>query len=201
MDPYGIGASFGLLALERGVRAYFDANTISASVAFGWTERYRKDNQGPGSANRVTLMPGRFDPSTGEPKAIPAGRLDRAAAADFVETDEFSQRVLAWLHEDVSVSVWAANPDVPKDPRESYGAITRLRMLTIQALHNAVDPQTSVGAGFGNIEDWGDTTWSLPPGEAAFGREFMFGLVLRVPMLDAPVRLAFPQPVIERAAS
>lgn len=199
-DPFGAGASFGLLALERGVREYFETNSVSARVDFGWAERFRKDNQGPGNANRVLVMPGLFDPSTGEPKAVPAGRLDRNGPADFVSTPTESIRVLAWLHENATIAVWACNPDVPTDSRETYGAVTRLRMLTIQALHNCVDPMTGVGIGFGNIEDWGDTTWSLPPGEKAFGREFMFSLVLRVPMLDAPVGLAYGTPIVERAA-
>jgi len=198
-DPLGIDAAFGLLALERGMRAYFNANSISAQVAFGSTARSRKDNAGPGGANRVVIIPGRFDPSTGEPKPLAAGRLDRDGPADFVSLSDVEYRVIAWLHEAATVAVWACNTEVPRDERESYGAVSRLRMSTVQALHNAVDPLTGVPIGFGNLEDWGETTWTLPPGEAAYGKEFMFGLVLRVPVLEAPVSLAFPSPSIQRS--
>lgn len=200
MDPFGAGATFGLLALERSIKDYFAQNTISAAVDFGWTARFRKDNQGAGQANRVIVMPGKFDPSTGEPRAVPAGRIDRNGPSDFVDIGAERIRVLAWIHEDVTLAVWASDPTAAKDERLAYGTSRHLTMVTIQAIHNAVDPLTGAPVGFGNIEDYGDTTWTLPPGEVAFGREFMFGLVLRSPWLAAPFGVAFPTPVIERAA-
>jgi hypothetical protein len=197
-SPFGAAASFGASALKRGLARYFTNAGVTTSVLFGWTARSRKDNQGPGGANRVCVMPGKFDPSTGQPKPVGAGRINRNSAQDFAQTATETYRILAWRDEDVTIAVWAANPELPQDEEQAYGASLLLQMLTIQAIHNAVDPLTQTNAGFGQIEDYGDTTWSLPPGEQAFGREFMLGLVLRVPMLDAPIELAFPQPVIDR---
>jgi hypothetical protein len=187
----------GLLALVRGVRAYFEGNNVSAAVWLGWTKRSRTDNQGPGGANRVVFIPGEDAAQPGAPKVLKAGVLDRMAPQQHVTLNP-RLRALAWWHEPVTVSVWAVDADHPQDEEGQIAATEDLLELTIQALHNAVDPTSGLGVGFANIEEWGPPSWTLPPVEAPFGRELTFSFVLLVPLFDQPQGLAFPGPVVTR---
>lgn len=187
----------GLLGLVRGVRAYFAAQEINAVVAVGWNKRNRIDNQGPSGAARVVFIPGEFDPTSGAPKVLKGGAMDRNAPQDHVALNP-RLRTLAWWHETVTVCVWAVDPLKPQDEESQIGATEGLRELTLQAIHNSVDPETGTGAGFANIEEWGDTFWTLPPGEAGFGREITFSFTLLVPIFDQPIALAFPGPAVSR---
>lgn len=187
----------GLLGLVRGVAAYFGANMISAQVVAGWKARDRKDNAGPGGANRVVFMPGDFDAGAGGPKPLPAGRISRNAPQNFPELTG-DGRALAWWEYSATVSVWAVSIDRPQDEEAQIEAVEELLEQTVRAMHNAVDPATATPAGFGNILEWGDAAWTLPPKEQAFGRELCFGFTLLVPLLDQPYGIAFPSPVVNR---
>jgi len=186
-----------LLALRRAVADYFTTNNVSASVYLGWKPRSRQDNQGPGGSNRVVFIPGDFDPSSGEPKALKAGALDRDAPQNHVDLDP-RQRAVAWWHPIVTCSVWACDPSAPQDEAGQIAATDDLFNATCAALHNAVDPVTGTAIGFGNIEEFGDTMWTLPPVESAFGRELTFRFVLLSPRFDAPTGLAYPSPAVNR---
>jgi hypothetical protein len=190
----------GLGGLVRGVRVYFEANAVDANVSIGWTARYRQDNQGAGGANRVIFIPGEDAAAPGPPKILKSGAFDLDGAQNFVATNANGERLrtLAWNHEPVTVSVWAVDPDRPQDEEAQYEATILLVAATIQAIYNAVDPQTGAGAGYANIEAWGDSAWTLPPGEMAFGRERTFGLVLLVPYFDAAVTMAYPGGALAR---
>jgi hypothetical protein len=190
----------GLLALKRGVAEYFEAQSVSASVRVGWTARNRQDNAGPGGANRVVFIPGEFDPTSGAPKVLRAGKIDRDGEQNFVDLDP-RLRVLAWWHEAVTCSVWAVDSDHPQDEELQIEATETLLEQTIQGIHNAVDPDTGTNVGFANIEDFGEPFWVLPPGEMAFGRELVFGFVLYVPLFDAPTGIAYPSPAVGRDPS
>jgi hypothetical protein len=187
----------GLLGLKRGLAAFFVAQDISASVRVGWTARSRQDNQGPGGASRVVLIPGDFDATTGAPRVQRAGRLDRDGPQNHVNLDP-QLRALAWWHESVTCSVWGVDVERPKDEEAQIEATELLLEQTIQGLHNAVDPLTNTPAGFANLEDWGEPFWTLPPGEMAYGRELVFGFVLVVPLFDLPIDKGYPVPAVGR---
>jgi hypothetical protein len=196
-----------LVALKRGLRAYFDANGIGAATEVGWTARSRIDNQGFGGANRVVLAPGFFDPNEGAPRARRAGKLDRNAEQNQIDISPGVAstyqplRVIAWLHQDVTCCVWAVDTDHPQDEELQLEATETLLEYTLQGLHLANDPETQTSVGFANIEEWGEAFWTLPPGEMAFGRELTFSLVLLVPFFDQPVGLAYPGPSVGRDPS
>lgn len=187
----------GLLALERGVRAYFQQFGVAATVDVGWTARSRQSNQGPGGAARVVFIPGRYKAGEGAPSSLDAGTLGRIGEQNQDDGDP-ALRALAWWPYPVTCSVWAVDPDQPTDERGQIGAVEDLLELTIQAIHNAVDPVTQTNVGFANVLEWGPATWTLPPGERAFGRELTFTFVLQVPLRDQPVSLAHPQPNVNR---
>lgn len=187
----------GLLALVRGMRAYLEANSFQVPVRVGWNVRNRIDNQGPGGGNRIILVPGEFDPSSGVPRAQRAGLIDRDAPQNHVELDP-QVRALAWWHEAITCSVWAVDAEKPQDEEHQISATETLLELTVQAIHNAVDPETMTPVGFGNLQGWGQAVWTLPPGEMGFGRELTFGFTLLVPLFDAAIGLAHPQPAVSR---
>jgi len=189
----------GLPALVRGVRAYFAAQSLDVSVALGWTRRSRQDNQAPGGAQRVVFIPGEFDPATGAPKAQRGGTIDLTGAQNHVTVDAGRRRNLALDHAVATVSLWAVDPARPQDEEGQIVATEALRELTFQAIHAAVDPETGMAVGFGNIESWGDWYWTLPPGEAAFGREITFQLVLRAPIFAPPISQAFATGAVARS--
>lgn len=187
----------GLLGLVRGVRAYFVAQSVDVVVAVGWNKRNRQDNQGPGGASRVVFIPGEFDPTSGAPKVLKGGTMDRDGVQNHVGLNP-RMRALAYWHEPITVCVWAVDVRQPKDEEAQIGATEALREMTVRAIHLAVDPETGAAAGFANIEEWGDTFWTLPPGEAAFGREITFGFTLLVPIFDQAIDTATPAPALTR---
>jgi hypothetical protein len=191
----------GLLGLARGMRAYFAAQEAVAgivpSVVVGWTRRSRQDNQGAGGASRVVLIPGLFDATASAPKSLQAGVIDRSGEQNAVNLVPVL-RALAWWHQAVTCCVWAVDPARPQEEEGQIAATEDLLELTIQALHNAVDPETGTPAGFANLESFGEPVWTLPPGEAAFGRELVFPFTLDVPLFDQPIQVAYPSPAVAR---
>lgn len=187
----------GILALVRGVREYFDENDVSARVEVGWTKRFRTDNQGPGGGNRVVFIPGEDAAQPGAPKILKGGVLDRNAPQNHVAYNP-RMRALAWGHEPLTVCVWALDPERPQDEEAQIEATEDLFELTLQGIHNAVDPRTGSNAGFANIEEWGPMAWTLPPGEQSFGRERTFTFVLLVPYFDKSMEVAFPMGAVTR---
>jgi hypothetical protein len=184
-----------LRALARAIRWRFEAYGVTASVRLGWRQRTEQD---PDAGNRVVLVPGIFDPSAGlGVKSLRAGRFDRDAPQNYVDHDP-RLRAVAWWHEPVTFSVWAVSDDDPQDEEAQIEATEDLCERTIDAIHNAVDPETQIPIGYGNVEDFGDPYWTLPPVEKPFGRELTFGIVLLVPQFETPSGLAFPSPVVQR---
>lgn len=189
----------GLCALVRGVRALMVTLAPGVVVELGWTKRSRNDNQGYGGASRVVFIPGEFDSSPGAPKTLRGGTIDRKGAQTHGGGNP-RLRTLAHDHPIVTVSVWACDPMRPLDEEGQIEATEALRELTFQALQGAVDPETGTPVGFGNIEYGGDWDWTLPPGEASFGREITFSLVLHnVPIFDQPVSTTTPQGSVARS--
>lgn len=185
-----------LPALRRAMAAFFAANEIDARVALGWSKRTRRDNEAAGGGNRVILVPGEFDPGGGlSAKALRAGRIDRDLPQNYLDQN---LRTLAVWHESVTCSVWAVDDDDAQDEERQIEATEQLFEHTIQAIHSAVDPDTSQPIGFANVESFADAYWTLPPVERPFGRELTFGIVLLVPAFDLEGALAFPQPAVSR---
>jgi len=199
-----MGNRSGLLGLVRGMRAYVaDTSVVPASfgtpsIVVGWAKRWRQDNQGAGGASRIVLIPGQFDASAPwPPKTLRAGSIDRDFEQNYVQLNP-QMRIRAMWHQQVTCCVWGVDPSNPTDEEAQIAATEDLLELTIQALHNAVDSETGQTAGAANIAEYGEPSWTLPPGENGFGRELSFGFVLLVPLFEQPTSEAFPRGAVAR---
>lgn len=189
----------GIVGVARGIRAFFATNEISAVVRVGWVDRNRQTNQGPGGANRVVLIPGVFDATSGgPPKPLKAGRIDRDGPSHAYDDKTVRMRTVAFWHEAVTCMVWGVDPDFPTDEERQIEATEGLLELTLRALKNSVDPESGMSAGFANLETFGDAVWTMPPAEMSFGRELAFGFELLVPLYDQPYGKAYPQAAVSR---
>lgn len=198
----------GLIALSDGVRAFFQANSVSASVPpVGWRYRSFQVNQGPGGGSRVCFIPGKIDPTApGVPKVLDAGQITqpRQAGASGPKVGgpgvyAGNPRPLRWWHKVVTVSIWGVDISDPSNDELQLAATEDLFEATIQAMHHAVDPVSGSAVGLADIEIT-DAQWVLPPVEMAFGRELVLFIVQNGPLFDLPVETTTPQPAIIRGA-
>ena len=195
----------GLIALSDGVRAFFAANNVAATVTpVGWRYRSFQVNQGPGGGSRVCFIPGKIDPSSpGAPKVLDAGtfappRLSSPGPrAGGVTTGAGNPRPLVSWKKVVSLSVWAVDTTDLGNDELQLAALENLVESTYQAIHNAVDPVSGQAVGLADIE-LTDAVWNLPPVERAFGRELVAYFIQSGPLFDLPIDYTTPQPAILR---
>jgi len=216
-----MGNRSGLLALRDGMAANFEAWGVMATVGVvSFKERWRQDNQGPGGANRVLLMPGAHDGSE-TPKSVDGGELTKPRHT------HAQVRELAGWNKLVTMSVWAvdASSETAKaDAASQIEAVEDLLELAVRAAHNAVIlgpaappeplaqgtaianggqamqtlvPPAPLAVGLADIV-WGKVRWIQPPVEWAFGLELLVQLVHRGPLFDVFEDHAFPSPVVHR---
>jgi hypothetical protein len=183
----------GLIALSDGVRAYFEANDVAASVPpLGWNQRTRWTNQGPGGGSRVIFMPGEFDGGL-DARPLKGGPFRKARHTHDV-------RELAWWDKLATMSVWGANPEALTDEQAQIDATEELLERAFEAVHNAVDPVSGIPVGLADII-WHDSSWTLPPSERAFGREILVTFTHAGPLYARPTPAVFPLAVVSRNPS
>jgi len=181
----------GLIALSDGVRAYFEANRIDASVpAVGWRQRTMWTNEGPGGGSRVIFMPGQFDGGL-DSRPLKGGSFHKAR-----QTHD-DPRPLVWWARLATLSVWAVDPDRPDDEELQIAATEDLLEKAVSAAHNAIDPVTGSPVGLADLI-WGDLTWVRPPSDAAFGREILLTFTHGSALFDLPIGIATPQGAVAR---
>lgn len=174
----------GLIALSDGVRAYFEANGISAQVGkVGRRERAMQINQGPGGANRVLFFP--------QPKGA------RGAVRRGNQTST-NPPVLLELDHVVIVSVWAADVSDLNDEEKQRSAAFDLLELTLQAIRRAVDPITGTAIGFASLATPMDLTEVDDQPESYFGCELQLRFALKMPFYDVPQDTTTPQFAVNR---
>ena len=174
-------------ALTEAIRAYFDANAISARVEFGLRARSEQINQGPGGASRVVIIPGKY---SGElaPKGLDGGRFAapmhthaRPEPNELLDDDNLA-----------TLSVWgvdASSPLAIRSELAQYEATQRLLEQTVQAIH---------GSPIGGPEGcwpaivWTGKYWPKPPVEMSFGLELLVWLEIHGPLFDAPIGFVTP---------
>lgn len=197
-------ARSGLIALSDGVRAYFAQNSVPALVTpVGW--RYRSWNTGgPGGGSRVCFVPGKLDPSAlTPPKIMDAGRLTQPRKAapgprmGGPMGGSGNPRPLRWWHRIVSVCVWGVDLTDTSNDELQLQATEDLVELTVQAMHNAIDPVDGVNVGLADIE-WSECVWTVPPQDRGFGREWVGYFEHATPLFDATLDTTTPQPAIVR---
>ncbi len=173
----------GLRALVTDVRAYFVANSVTATVSAGFRARFSQVNQGPGRANRVVFLPG--DPKTGA-----GGALSEPQSPGFRDIPNpndptksvGSVRTLADWRRQVFVSVWSFDEATKNDDAEQQFHAEDLLEWTIRAI---------VASGRANAE-LGAVTW-VPATERQFGAEALLALTLTHPLFDVPFERAYPE--------
>jgi hypothetical protein len=171
----------GLRAAVDSVQPFLDANSVDASVQFGWKERPRRDNKSPSGANRVVFEPSLKSGGGGtiEPARFPGQRNVRNAQ------DEIVARVRSlrdWKRK-VFVSVWAIDNASRDDEAAQIEATEALFEWVVRAVHAAP------GA-FGAVT-WGAVEWTTPV-QRSFGLELRAELTMSHPIYDAPRVVAFP---------
>lgn len=165
--------SFGLAALAGGMQVYLANAGSTATCSFGWREREKILNQGPGGASRIVVIPG--DPDSGD-----AGTFERGHQ---VSTNP---RVLLTWAKLATLSVWGVNASSEANlQNESLQATAteNLLELAVQALHNAVDPETGDRLGVAQIR-WQSLKWSTRNTNMYFGRELLCPFIQKGPLFD-----------------
>lgn len=196
----------GLVALAAGVRAFFEANGVPATVPpVGWKYRTFQVNQGPGGGSRVAFIPGRIDPTApGVPKVLDAGTFSQPQLSTpgprlgGQTQNPGNPRPLASWHKLVSVSIWAVDPDGPQDDERQLSALENLVDWTYTAMHNAVDPVSGRNVGLADLE-LVDSVWTTPPVERAFGRELVLFFIQHAPVFDLFIQTTTPKPAIQKS--
>lgn len=185
----------GLLALVDGVQDFLTAQSWDVRVTFGWKERVKILNQGPGGASRVVFMPGRMPPEgTAVPRPVDAGAFTKP------RIKEDNPRPLVWWHKVVTVSIWGVDTTRLNDERAQYAAAVDLVEATTQAIHRAVyttPDGVEHNVGLADVI-WESAQWIQPPTENAFGREFFAYFTHNGPLYDIPVGTATPKPSVVR---
>lgn len=165
-------ARSALVALRRAIDADFQAHQVDAAVYLGLKYRNSWDT------SRVVLIDGEFS-GEGAPRALNAGQL-RAPG----QKASFNPRELAAWPRPLTISIRGVDKSALDDEDAQLEAQEALVEATLQAVWNAVDPQSGKAVGQANIEDWGPMLWVQPPIQQSFGKELLVGLVLRCVFYD-----------------
>lgn len=148
---------------------------VTANVVFGAKSRARQDNQGPGGANRIVLAPSDDDGR--------GSKLDAAYQAGeeevFDENNVFqgTQRQIASYQQLWTCSVWAVDPQAPKDEERQLEATEDLFQWAYRAVF-------AVGMADVTPVDYRLTS---PTVDSLFGKEARFTFILRQPIFDIPL--------------
>jgi hypothetical protein len=116
----------GLLTLVDGVQAYFDKRNLGTKVFATFNrERFRQNNQGEGTCNRVAFLFG------GEDDDENLGEL--TAASHNSGNARNPRELFTWEKRGVC-SVWAVDTSAPDDERVQIAAIENLLEQTVRAV-------------------------------------------------------------------
>lgn len=195
----------GLVALADGMRAYFEAHQVAATIPpVGWRYRTWQINQGPGGGSRVCLIPGKIDPTApGPPKVLDAGQITQpwlstpGPRLGGPSTGAGNPRPLRSWHKIVSLCVWGVDTTALDEDEKQLIAVENLFEWAIRAMHNAVDPVSGLNVGLADVE-LTETIWTKPPVDQAFGQEIVAYFIHHEPVFDVPIDVTTPKPGIER---
>lgn len=115
-----------LVDLRDKIATTLAAEGSDALVLFGRAHLVRKDNQGPGTANRVIIAPG--DPDSGEWGTLSAGK--KAHVRAYPGEAQHS--------ETVTIAVWAYDGTASADERAQYRALRALWNRVVRAVGTAL---------------------------------------------------------------
>jgi hypothetical protein len=179
------------LTLAQAMRTYLGANEHAVEVSVGLRARFELVNQGPGGANRIVLIPGRYN---GE--ELPA-ILDGGTFENRLGLQSIDPRELVQVSHMVTLSIWGVDTSAPQDEGKQQAATNRILELAKRAVHNALDPLLGDPLG-ADRDSEGNDTWrdfsrvyhSL---ESGFGLELLVRFEMQGPLFDAPQERVYPQ--------
>lgn len=171
-------------ALQDGIIADFAARSISASVTYGWRERTKSINQGPGGANRVVIVPSDLDGNGGDMGAT--AKYPGAQTVYDMTTPEPTpvgrvRSLRDWPRLGV-ISIWAHDDTDPTNERLQTEAVEQLQREVMRAV-NRVEAQDF---------KWTKTRWTVSPTELRNGAELLMWFTVRDSIFDVPDEFVFP---------
>ncbi len=156
------------------VKARFVEEEITAAVLYGRKALGRKDNQGPGTANRVIIAPGTPDGAR--------GKLRPRSPRNRLQTDRFIHARL------VTIQVWGYDGSAPSDEAKQDDALEFLFQATMRAIQDSLNAE---GHGAKSIYE-AECTYPIAPTERVHGA--MCQVILEV---EFNVRAPTPNELIE----
>lgn len=168
----------GILGLVEGVRTYLEAHDRSdVEVLLGWKERPKQ-----GNGNRLVFQPS--DPSGKGGKMLPS--RGGPGPRDLKEGDKVVARVRALADHEVLFTcfVWGKGSTEAEHIANTWD----LYQWAIRAIH---------ATGFADLSLSGDINWTHPTVEKHFGKELSFTFTFRIPILDVPQEIVYPEPALE----
>lgn len=179
--PRTDGPKSGILVMRNTCADFFTEWSIPAVVTPVGAKYRSFQTQSPTlGGNRVTFIPGEFDPSSA-PKPRKYGKIDRASSN---AASVRNPRELASWERPITIAVWSAPaPGQAQDEGMSVAVAEDLVEKVFQAL-----------APFGASIQPGEVTIQTPPTDGAFGVELFIRLVQTGPIYD--VALEYAQAII-----
>ncbi len=173
-----------LVGLVNGVRTYFAANGIIASVPpVGWRQRSEQINQSTGGASRVVFVPG---DEQGHAGSLHRGRSNTDNPRALLEWDMIA-----------TAYIWGVDTTGINDEQKQVEATNTLFENVVRGVHYSVDPNTGTVMGTAQVL-WGDVRWNIDNTEQYFGRELIVGLTLKTSLLDPVTSTTTPKAAMIR---
>lgn len=164
--------------LVDGIRAYFTKYGVTSVVDVGFRARARQDNQGPGRANRVVLLPGDTGGRAGRIFEVrEGGERPIYDPADPTKIVAYVRTIGDWERSFV-VSVWACDTTTDAQARSELAQIVAVTHL-LEWTKRAID-----SVGFARLV-YGDTTFTIPK-TTSLGQEVLLSVTYRHPLFDIP---------------
>jgi hypothetical protein len=196
--PLSTSSRSGLVYLRDSVAAYFETNSIPATVALvGLKYRSFTLNQNqPTNANRVVFIPGEFDGGNAlKPRAY--GELTRKTRN---ATSVVNPRELLHWERPITLSIWSAPlPGFPESEQGSIAVVENLLEQVVRATYNVQINNSGNGIPISlsaSIE-WGSVIINSPPTENAFGVELLVSAIQKGPLFDVTLNYAQATPALK----
>lgn len=175
----------GLSAMKRAVAQYFEDHEVQAKVLIGLQAR------GQWAKSRVVLIPGHYDGSA-VARPLAGGRMEAPQQKQSLNPRELA----AWIRE-VTLSIFAVDPEALRDEEAQNTALENLLEFTLQATWNAIDPISQKNVGGPGVK-YLDTLIVQPPVQQAYGREILLWTTMQTPLFDQPQQVRVPAPALTK---
>lgn len=173
----------GLTALFQRLGDYFETIGLPVKLDFGVDAYFQINNQGPGGANRIVIIPGHFDGKQ------PLSDRDMGYLGTKLGHSSLNPKEVGHWSRPVTFAVWAA-PDL-EDPKNALLQNENTEAL-LEALVAGVHTVLAADFVFGNL------VRTAPPQQTAFGEQFLVFGTVKGPLFYPATDQAFPTAVVSR---